>query len=159
MTADGYTYVLDVVFAVITQDLILGKPWLFEHNLRINWIYHSISFAQETCLPESATLNSVTLSPRAVLMSSKSFAGMITKNRSPCYFLMINLPRSADDECMECANTDILPLSRPQTLPSPRPVEHWIELISNFKLFSRSPYRLSRHETEKMQVVVEGLLG
>ena len=103
---------------------------------------------------------------RATTMSTKSFARMTTKDRSPCYLLMINLPRSADDECMECTNSDVVmtfrevfPLALPQTLPPPRTVDNEIKLIPNSKLFSRSLYQPSRHEAEQIPVIVEELLG
>jgi hypothetical protein len=110
------TSVLDVAVAPITHDLILGKLWLFEHNLHINWIDHSICFCQETCPTESVTLNSVTLSPRATPMSAKSFSRMITKDRSPCDILMINLPRSTVDECVDCANANFV-MTFPEDFP------------------------------------------
>jgi hypothetical protein len=62
--------------------------------------------------------------------------------------VMLDLTRSVDDECIECANADVI--------PPPRPVDHEIE---QFEAFFSCPYQPSRHETEQMQVIVEQLFG
>jgi hypothetical protein len=89
---------------------------------------------------------------------------MIAKESFPHHLLMIDLPFSFDDEFIECAYTDIVmpfpeffPLGLSQALSSPHPANHEIELIPNFKLFSRFSRQPWRHETEQMQVIVEKL--
>jgi hypothetical protein len=50
-------------------------------------------------------------------------------------------------------------VARPASrLPPPRSVDHRIDLIPEAKPYARTPYRLSKFESEEMQKIVEELL-
>ena len=113
---------LDVVIEPIIHDLILGKPWIFEHNARIDLIV-----------------------PQKSPMSAKSFSRMIEKNvfrvtssLSTCptqlTINVLNAPMMIVQSCYSRS----LSLAIPQTLRCPGPVNLEIELIPIPSL-SRAP--------------------
>jgi hypothetical protein len=91
------------------------------------------------------------------------------KEKSYCFVLYLSdltsSPDARSEEERECCSLDIVsefpsvfPSELPKTLPAARSIDHRIDLLLDSIPISRSVYRLSAFEEEKVRKSVEELL-
>jgi len=163
LTTPGHTSHIDCTIGPLTHDLILGMTWLYDHNPLINWRTQEISWTGWNVARPASTPRT----PNYETVCAKSFKKILQKELAECFVLLINeVTSDIDPNPIEALNLDLVkeypevfPENLPSRLPPPRSVDHRIDLIPDAKPYARTPYRLSKFETEEMQKIVEELLG
>ena len=157
-------------------DIILGKPWLSEHNPTIDFAHNVIEWTQATtgrvwrC---EAASQGPSDAPELRFMSAREATSAI-KHQDPSYLVWLNdvevdarpLPTFATTDPTDRRRlqslvrefSDCFP-SEVQGLPPARRIDHRIDIVPGANPPTRKPYRLSQPELTELKRLLEKLLA
>ena len=145
-------------------DVVLGKPWLTEHNPQIDWKTNTLylngkswACTEQPKLPET-------------VLSAMRFAKLLKKEKSE--LLVAHIRFDKDDVKREAQKMhpdikikellrkygDVFPPDLPKGMPPPREVDHEIKLDTDDPITARGMRRLSPAELEELHKQIKWLL-
>jgi hypothetical protein len=149
------------------HDVILGKPWLTQHNPSIDWQSNTVVFkykGRDICLSsnglpipeEPDNLYSALQMKRAIKRGDQGFVTVVqpldTDTSSTVQPLPSDVRHLLDDY------NDVFPKDLPSGLPPSRAVDHKIELLPGQPPPSRPPYRMSFDEQNELKKQLQELI-
>ena len=162
---ENLTFRADNFFVTrLTCDVILGKPWLADHNPRINWRTNRIDFLFPTGKVswKAGTLKSTRMNG---LRSAKQINTILRRKRvSKKAFVLLIRTGSTDETSTPCGidfmtqYPTVFPDELPKELPPRRHIEHSIELKEGSQPKFQYPFRMSPVERAEVTRVVNELL-
>lgn len=155
------------VLDISHYDVILGKPWLTDHNPHIDWRTNSITFWHRD---QNIVLTSdPPLLDEPQVMSAKALSRAMRKGAA-VYLVhlrclddinVLSIDASSSDtrhSSLLAEFEDVFRDELPPGLPPSRAVDHCIELIPGQEPPHRAPYRLSPHEMAELRRQLAQLL-
>ncbi|CAF3434864.1 unnamed protein product [Rotaria socialis] len=154
-------------------DMILGLPWLFKHNPRIDWKTRIITIkttdrkyllkttnlcskiANDICVDTVECIDNILINAKQLSRCKKVYLVTI-KQTSDCY---INTTSSIDTNIAQLLAefSDIFPDDLTE-LPPKRDIDHEIKIFDNITPPSKQPYRMSQPELAELKRQLEILL-
>lgn len=168
LSVNGFSMTLDLLSTPLAYDVILGKPWLAEHNPLIDWRNNTISFISST--GQAITWNALgTPSLDEPPMSAGRLKRLLRDKETKSYLLFIKdleeFHQALDDTTKgqpDYLRQTLLDyeevFSGVQGLPPSRPQDHGIDLIPDAKPPFRSIYHMSPQELEFLRNELKRLL-
>ena len=170
-----YSEIIDLYEAPIMYDIILGKPWLYKYNPRIDWRTNCLKFTKDNIMHKwvaDETTSIKEAKPTIDFASAKQLKRAIKKNKN-VYMLQINniieengLTKETIEKHPSLAKVSdelrLLIKDRLQSinmLPPKRPgIDHKIDLIPDSEPPWKPIYHLSEKELKALKDELTKLL-
>lgn len=143
----------------LLQNIILGQPFIEEHSRHINLIEGTVFGVQKA---KNSRESKQIQSNELKLISSNEFLRSIRSEETDLGLALVTEQTSENlanlPEFIQNEYEDVVTNESPKDLPDFKTITHKIHLIPGSKPTARSPYRMTKFETEELKKQINQLL-